>query len=324
MVEPKLIYENSKAGQILTIVALLFAFVAHPSAASLLPIDTDVVKRSVVFIFGADGNGQPNKTQEVGTGFLVEIPSLADPTKSYIVLITARHVVDPVWAHAGTTNPSMLYARLNKKTFDPQHDESGVDFVKIPLVTNGNSTWIKSPKDTIDVAVLPIDTKRFLESDIATIKIYEFGTVEELKTVGIGDDIISAGLVPHLSGQKRNYPFFKFGKVSNIPDEETLVQCADGSSRPVTLWYVAATLVGGNSGSPIIALPPGNLMLRVGNTRPFLVGLQSMSLAGGEIAGMTPAQYIFDVIDSIHLKDANMARGTPVVEQAKPKQNASN
>jgi hypothetical protein len=302
MAEQKVIYENSKVGQILTVILLVFAFATHARATSLIPINTDTVKRSVIFLFATD------KVHEVGTGFLVEIPSLADPTKSYIVLITARHMVDPIWAHAGAANPAMLYARLNKKTFDPQHNESGVDFVEIPLVINGNPTWHRSDKDTIDVAVVPIDSHKFLESDIATIKIYEFGTPDELKAVGIGDEIISAGLVPHLSGQKRNYPFFKFGRVSNIPEEDTLVPCADGSTRPVTLWYVAATLVGGNSGSPIIALPPGNVVMHFGNSRPFLLGLQSMSLAGGEIAGMTPAQYIFEVLDSLHLKDANAKR----------------
>jgi len=113
-------------------------------------------------------------------------------------------------------------------------------------------------------------------------------------------------LVPTFLGEKRNYPFFKFGKVSSIPDEDTLMPCASGAPRPHTVWYLAATLIGGNSGSPIFILPPGNLLISMSNTRPFFVGLQ---IIAGEIAGMTPSQYIFEILDSLHLQDANMSRG---------------
>ncbi len=82
-----------------------------------------------------------HKTREVGTGFLVAIPLTSDPSKAYFLLATARHIVDPQWACAGVTNPTLLYARLNKKTYDPQRDESGIDFVKVTLVNNGSPTW---------------------------------------------------------------------------------------------------------------------------------------------------------------------------------------
>ena len=73
--------------------------------------------------------------------------------------------------------------------------------------------------------VIPIDFDRFSLNDVATVRISDFPTPEELRSVGIGEDIVSAGLVPGLSGKKRNYPFFKFGRVSNIPDEPGVIPC---------------------------------------------------------------------------------------------------
>jgi hypothetical protein len=119
-----------------------------------------------------------------------------------------------------------------------------------------------------------------------------------------------AGLIPNLSGEGRDYPFFKFGRVSSIPEEDTLMPCGNGTMRPHTVRYLAATLIGGNSGSPIFILPPGHHLISVGNTRPFLAGLQLVSLIAGEIAGMTPSQYIFEILASLHLPEANMFRGS--------------
>jgi hypothetical protein len=98
--------------------------------------------------------------------------------------------------------------------------------------------------------------------------------------------------------------------VSNIPEEEGVLPCR-GDTKPLNHWYIAATLVGGNSGSPIFFLPPGNAILSFGGVtnRPFLLGLQSVSLIAGEIAGMTPVQYIFEIIESLKLPNANLNRG---------------
>jgi hypothetical protein len=296
----------------------LLAFAGY-AVASLVPINTDTVRRSVVFLYSADGDGRPDRTHEVGTAFLVEIPLKAQPTRSYYALVTARHVVDPTWACLGPSNPAILYARVNRKSFDPQHDESGVVFIKVVLVANGVRTWATHTRDTVDVAVIPIQPDDYLTNDVATVRVSDFGTPDEINSVGVGDDVISAGLVPGYSGQLRNYPFFKFGKVSNIPAEDTLMPCQGQQPKRHTFWYLAATLVPGNSGSPVFILPPGNAIMRFGNARPFLLGLQSMSIVAGEIAGITPSQFIFDVIQSLPLPDADLRRGLSEDAGARPK-----
>ncbi len=177
--------------------------------------------------------------------------------------------------------------------------------------------WYKHPDDRIDAAVILINPTWLESTDMGAIKVSEFGTPEEIRSVEIGDDVVSAGLVPGLSGQKRNYPIFKFGKVSSIPDEEGSLPCGQ-QAMPATYWYIAATLVGGNSGSPIFRLPPGNTVIKFGAGRAFLLGLQSMSIPGGEIAGMVPAQYIFEIIESMKLPDADLTRGETPVQGKSP------
>jgi hypothetical protein len=277
-------------------------------AQSLIPINTEAVKRAVVFLYAADAAGQPDTARELATGFLLEIQTRSDPTKSYFALVTARHVVDPVWACAAPQNPASMYASVNRKTYDPAKDASGVEFIEVPLIVKGKAVWTKHASDAVDAVLVPINYDKFSPNDVATVRMSDFPTPDELRLVGIGDEIVSAGLVPGLSGKKRNYPFFKFGKVSSIPEELGVMQCGM-QTKPANHWYIAATLVSGNSGSPIFHLPPGNAVLSFGNGRPFLLGLQSSAVVAGEIAGMTPASLIFEIVESLKLPDANLDRG---------------
>jgi hypothetical protein len=295
-----------------------FGFLGVSLVASLIPINVEAVKKAVVFLYSADPTGQPDTSKELATGFLVAIPiANSEPQRSYFVLVTARHVVDPVWACQGPTNPSLIYARVNRKDYDPKRDASGVEFVPLHLIVDNKTAWVKHTTDSVDAAVVPIDVPRFLANDVVAIRLADFGTPTEIQAVGIGDDIVSAGLVPGLSGKKRNYPFFKFGKVSNIPDEEGVMPCR-GDTKALNYWYMAATLIGGNSGSPMFFLPAGNAVINFGGptNRPFLLGLQSMSVAAGEIAGMTPVQYIFEIIESLKLPNADLTRG--IVQNPSP------
>ena len=292
---------------------LLMGFLQNFLSASVISINAETVKRAVVFLFRAGPTGKPDTKKELATGFLVGVPiANTQPPRSYVLLVTARHVVDPIWACQANENPKMIYARVNRKNYDPKHDTSGVEFIPVQLVVDKKAEWAKHAMDSVDAAVLPMDVAKFNANDVATINLVDFATAAEIKGVGIGDDIVSAGFAPGLSGRKRNYPFFKFGKVSNIPDEEGVMACR-GRVKPLNYWYVGATLIGGNSGSPVFFLPPGNAVLSLGGTdnRPFLLGLQSMSVQDGEIAGMTPVQFIFEIIESLKLPNADLRRGVP-------------
>jgi hypothetical protein len=276
-------------------------------------LDTSTVKKSVVFLFGANADGTRNN--QVATGFLIVVPSKDRQTGSYF-LVTARHVVDPLWAGCSTENPNRFFVRVNNKQFDPQTDETGVSYIPVELLHNGASTWLKSNDNDVDLAVLRAPPELWSgKYDVIFLNFRNFGKPDEISKLGVGSQIASAGLVPGLEGKKRNYPVFKFGKIASIPDEMPLVPCRpDASARPIRVWWLAANLVPGNSGSPIYfdpLFPPG-ADISAGEPRQMLIGLQSIALQGADLAGTTPASYLIDVISQAVPNDADLTLGTPL------------
>jgi hypothetical protein len=86
---------------------------------AITPIDTNFVIKTVVFFFEVDSSGQVLRNKLVATGFLLMVPG-KDASIQYPLLITARHVVDPVWERCPSTNPSRLIARtVNNTTGSP-------------------------------------------------------------------------------------------------------------------------------------------------------------------------------------------------------------
>ena len=229
---------------------LCYAAVAPFSMCASINIDVDAVQKSVVFLYAADAKGAVDPAKPVGTGFLVEVPLASDPKHAYRVLVTARHVFDPEWAGCSQNDPDVIYARLNKKSYNPESDATGVDFVRLELTSEGNPLWRHHKDAHIDAAVLLL--KISLDAfDTASIPIALVPTEQELSSQSIGDPIMSAGLMPALARSRRNYPIFKFGQISNIPHEDIETSCApDRPKFLVKVWLVAANLVPGNSGSP--------------------------------------------------------------------------
>jgi hypothetical protein len=268
---------------------VLGAFGGPLGAAS--NIDVRRVQKSVVFLYAAGGTGEADKARPLGTGFIVELPATDASGKPRRVIVTARHIVDPEWAKCGTSNPREIFARSNK---DAEHG-GGVDFFSVPLNREAQP-WLGSSNNEVDVAVLPMDHIDTSQFDLASIKLSEFPTDAEQKALDIGDQIVSAGLLPDLPGVMRNYPIFKFGRISSIPAEPIETQCNARSPKLfLSLWLVAANLVPGNSGAPIFYMP-GTAEALPGNTRTMLLGVQSISFFGAGIAGMTPIKYVFEIL----------------------------
>jgi len=272
----------------------------------------EAVQKAVVFLYAADASGAVDKNKPIGTGFLISIPTNADPKRIYPVLVTARHIFDPTWAKCGVENPSIIYARLNKKFYKPNSGESGFDFARIPLSDHGKPTWSHHTRDDIDAAVvvpIAIDPDQF---DLGEISIENFPTEDELASQSIGDPVMSAGLLPGLAGNTRNYPIFKFGNISNIPSEDVETHCGPQQTGfPVKVWLIAANLVPGNSGSPIFHVPLGGNGISIGGTRPVLLGVQSISFIGADVAGMTPINFVYEILQNMAFPDSNLHRGPP-------------
>jgi hypothetical protein len=292
----------------LTILLFSLSFLPQPKAQSSFAKNLDITRRVVVFIYSRDAQGVE---QQDGTGFLVALPKKGDPTRSYIILVTARHMADPVWL--GCPPNAELIAHFNKTQFDPAKDESGV--VELSLK---QQQWIYPDDDSVDIAFTLLDSKKYedLDSENRGLLFSQLPSATEANSVEIGTAVASAGLLPGIPGAKRNYPIFKFGNISSIPLEKIPVQGCSGATKLMTEWLIAASLVGGNSGSPIVRTAP------FGETgRPFLLGVQSISFSGpgGEfdVAGMAPIRFLVDRIREMP-GEADLSIPGDVERAAKP------
>lgn len=281
-----------------------FVGICSPLWASI-NINVDAVQKTVVFLYSADANGAVDKTRPMGTGFLVFIPLKSDPKHGYRVLVTARHMLDPAWAKCGVENPNVIYARVNKKS-----EKFGVEFVAIRLTDQGKPTWAHHTDNEVDAAVAPIIINEDL-FDVDSVPVELFPTEAETALQSIGDPVMSAGLLPFLPGNARNYPIFKFGQISNIPSESIETRCVlpQGPTFLVKVWLIAANLVPGNSGSPIFHVPLGGSGVSIGGTRPMLLGVQSLSYIGSDVAGMTPIKFVYEILEQQGFKNADLHRG---------------
>jgi hypothetical protein len=288
------------------ILALLIAAWTLSAVHASININTEAVKQCVVFIYGVGPDGKANTTKPDATGFLVSVPTTGTPTKYYWLLVTARHVFDPEWTGCPAlgTNPEKVFVRVNMLQYDPAKDPTGVDYIEVDLASQGKRLFAVGNDDS-DVAVVLINPSKFDVSKYAlnTIKLSEFGTDADMKSLSIGDDVVSAGLMPFYTGVKRNYPIFKFGKVSSIPDESVPMNCGQRNIREV---LIAANMFPGSSGSPVFVVAPGGNGVSFGG-KTFLMGIQSNSYLTAEVAGVTPVQAILDAINSMQLSDANLS-----------------
>jgi hypothetical protein len=293
---------------------LLLWILSFGIAHAITSLNVNTITKGVVFFFASDQTGDAIKDKLVATGFLILVPNKSgEPT--YPLLVTARHVVDPVWAGCALNNPSRLYIRVNDMRVDSQNDEPGISYLPIDLVANGTPTWTKNNDDSVDVAVLKAPRELLSNRyDVIFLNFRNFGKPEEIAKIGIGSQTASAGLVPGLEGKKRNNPIFHFGKIASIPDESTVMACRPGAEpRPWRVWWLATTLVPGTSGSPIFfdpLFPPG-ADVTAGEPRGMIIGLQSLSIGGGDLAGMTPAKYVIEAISRIVGTDADLRFGVP-------------
>jgi Trypsin-like peptidase domain len=283
--------------------ALIIGACTLSAARATININTEAVKQCVVFIYPAGSDGKPNTAKPDATGFLVSVPTTAIPPRYYWLLVTARHVFDPQWTGCpgSGTNPEKVFMRVNTLQYDPAKDPTGVDYVEIDLMSQGKPTFAVGNDDS-DVAMVLLYVPKLTKYALNTVQLKEFGTDDDMKKLSIGDDVVSAGLMPGYTGIKRNYPIFKFGKVSNVPDEPVPVDCGARSIREV---FIAANMFPGSSGSPVFIVAPGGNGVSFGG-KTFLMGIQSNSYIPADVAGVTPVTAILDAIKSMQLSDANL------------------
>jgi hypothetical protein len=211
--------------QNLVVLTLVFVCSTSLLCRAGLSVNTDAVKRGVVFIFPAKADGEPDQDHPLGTGFLVMAPARGSGTNSgtnlgFLFLVTARHIFNPDWTFCGP-DPTSIFVRLNRAAYDADKDDTGVEYIPVTLRAKNSPVYRVSDDDTADAAVILLRSEDFAQSkyDFSPTALAEFATPEEMKQLGPGDAILSAGLLPGVFATKRNYPIFKFGYISNIPDD---------------------------------------------------------------------------------------------------------
>jgi len=284
-------------GMLAILLAVAFSAPPQQSTPSYLPVNAEVVKKSLVFL-----TYEHEDFEVVGTGFLIAIPVIGDPAHPHVAIVTSRHFIDPQWAGCSWLNPSALTVRI------------GVWQDSFTLEWSGQKTWLAHTDDKVDVAIIPFDGRlgKIINKNVKALSVSDFSTKEEIEQfhLGIGTNIVSAILIPDLFDMNRNYPAFTFGKVSSVSGDTGKLRCGAGPLKDRLSWIIAGKYVPGNSGSPVFLMP---LEFALGTGLPFnsprnmILGLVSGNVEGADLAEMVPIEYVFQVIAKYY-PDANLYR----------------
>jgi hypothetical protein len=78
------------------------------------------------------------------------------------------------------------------------------------------------------------------------------------------------------------------------------------------VWFLSINLLPGSSGSAIFYSPPRAEVggRRDAQNRAILIGVQSSSLGGADIAATTPIELAFEIIEGLNLPRADLYRGS--------------
>jgi hypothetical protein len=234
--------QNQKAG-----VTLLKYAPPDPTS----PVPGELVRKLPVQIsLSCKQNDQALLQPFVGTGFLVRIKvPPADKDVAFYYLVTNRHVAE-CWNE--TNHPQQVVSigvRINTQ-------DSGA--VSLLLNSNGNTNWFYPDDDSIDLAVTPFQLPINLKPDIIVLDFDSFATRESLRQhrIGEGSTIIITGYFLQFPGQRRFQPILRQGILSMIADEPMMTT----TGRLGTVYLADVHIFGGNSGSPVLAMPQDDVI----------------------------------------------------------------
>jgi len=232
------------------------------------------------------------------TAFVVSVPG---PRRSVVrFLVTARHVVDPEWAHCAEPDPDSIDVRFNRRS-------GGVAYETIPL-QSGRSRRFFTPSDpAADLAIIPLD--QALGPRVDEYKIFDtpfrlLPSGRESQLLHPGLPVVTARLPQSPSDEIDAFPVFDAGTLATMPTASIEVQCGGpddplGDTQPPTkplhVWLIDGGIPRGVSGSPVytrLARAEGAAEATV------LLGVQSVTWPDKGIAGITPSTVLADLIRS--------------------------
>ena len=215
------------------------------------------IKKSITFIFHV----KDNEVKALGTGFFVGVK--VNSTGGYITyLVTAKHVLISDNGDILTT----VYLRLNRQNDAP--------LVKL---TFDRSSVLMHHDINVDLVCIPVtlDEQNF---DVLYIPNSYFAGVEIIREKGIaeGTNIFYGGLFDPYIGFQKNYPVFRFGRVSSLPNEKIRITKPTEPLKMAHLYLFETHAFAGFSGAPVFfeldRLSQLNT-IRYGNPEVYLAGI---------------------------------------------------
>lgn len=251
---------------------IAFLIVGDTSLATNIPPQ---VKQVVAFIFIERPDG---KLVANGTAFFVGVPDEQNPERSYVYLVTAKHVLQKT--EGGPFFPA-VFVRLDKK-------DGSAETVKLPIVASGDKRTVFFHDDTtVDLAVFPAlpDEKIFDFKFLPASMVLE-GDALQAHNIAEGTEVFFTGLfTPHV-GEQRNYPIVRFGRVALMTPERI-----NWNGVKTELYLVESGSYGGNSGSPVFFYLgadrlPGSIT--VGSPELYLAGVMKGAFQEGRPIQVVP------------------------------------
>ncbi|MBM3712915.1 MAG: hypothetical protein FJW56_05715 [Actinobacteria bacterium] len=199
------------------------------------PIPTEV-KSTVAFIYLLNQKGE---FEANGTGFFIGVRKTSTDSVYYVNFVTAKHVLKP--DENNKEFYKTVFVRLNKI-------DGEAEYLRLDLYPDGKNKNVYTHTDSsVDIAVIPAlpDQKiydyKYMTDDFITTK----DNFNELK-IREGSNVFFTGMFVPFTGEHKNYPIVRFGKVALITEEKIM-----WDSIKTDLYLIESSSYGGNSGSPV-------------------------------------------------------------------------
>ncbi len=222
----------------------------------------DYLKKCVFFIGIKTPEQNLSQIKFIGTAFIVSVPSSIGAYKSFVYIVTAKHVARKI-------ENKQCFLRANLKA-------GGSDLFGL-----GNISWFFHPNEVTpsDVAVYPFALPNDLikKIDYEAIPISSFLSDETRLTQGIGegDDVFVIGLFSRHTGNQKNIPIVRTGTIAMISDEPIATQ----KFGSIEAYLIESRSIKGLSGSPV-----------------FVAKQNALRIAGHVVPSSTVALHLFGLM----------------------------
>lgn len=264
----------------------------RPAASSDARFAPWPIMESVFFVYRSVETG--NEVQQrvpIATAFILSVPDVNHRTLARF-LVTARHIVDPEWAHCSNQNPASLEVGLNRRS-------GGVGYETISLDKTRRPSYFVPADSTSDIAIIRLD--EHLIPDLESYKLVDtpfrlLPTPADLHALTGAQQIVTASLRAQEQADLSAFPASGRGALSSSLGETVDTYCGSNPTpRSLDVWFIGGSVQQGVSGAPVYTS-----LVRDGQTAPttILLGVQAIAWPDRGVAGMTPSTALANLVQT--------------------------